>query len=282
MSTVSKPAPIRLTMPSVGQRRDDALGDRRVLEQDAGAARARRRSRRPRSCTARSTSSTPAAANSVALELEVGIVVVGEEDFGHGGSRVERTRRGRPATATRNGTWRRGDWSSGLTDSGRTASPAAAHYNRRARRPRPAPPVRRTSAMTKLLQTTIAGSLPKPAWLADARRSCGRRGGSRATRSPRASATPCASRCATRSTPASTSSPTASRRAAISSRRSSRPSTASTSQHKKTVRIRNRYDADVPVVVGPGRAPASGLRRRRARSCAARPTARSSSRCPAR
>ena len=25
-------------------------------------------------------------------------------------------------------------------------------------------------------------------------------------------------------------------------------------EHKRTVRIRNRYDADVPVVVGPGRA----------------------------
>ena len=35
------------------QRRDDALGDRRVLQQDARATGARRRSRRPRSCTAR-------------------------------------------------------------------------------------------------------------------------------------------------------------------------------------------------------------------------------------
>ena len=35
---MSKPAPIRLTMPSSRQRRDDARGDRRVLQQDAGAA----------------------------------------------------------------------------------------------------------------------------------------------------------------------------------------------------------------------------------------------------
>ena len=45
-------------------------------------------------------------------------------------------------------------------------------------------------------------------------------------------------------------------------------------EHKKTVRIRNRYDADVPVVVGAGRAAAPGLRRRRRASCARRRPAR--------
>ena len=44
--------------------------------------------------------------------------------------------------------------------------------------------------------------------------------------------------------------------------------------HKRTVRIRNRYDADVPVVVGPGRAAAAGIRRRRGASCARRRSAR--------
>ena len=83
-----------------------------------------------------------------------------------------------------------------------------------------------------------------------ARSSCGRRGSSKAMRSTKASATRCGSCCATRSTRASTSCPTASRRAGISSRRSSRGSTASTSSTSKTVRIRNRYDAAVPVVVG--------------------------------
>ena len=32
-------------------------------------------------------------------------------------------------------------------------------------------------------------------------------------------------------------------------------------EHKKTVRIRNRYDADVPMVVGPVARRASGIRR---------------------
>ena len=101
----------------------------------------------------------------------------------------------------------------------------------------------------KLLQTTIAGSLPKPAWLAapkqlwapwlleGERLEEGKRDAVRLA-------------LTTRNRPASTSSPTASRRAGISSRPSSRVSKASISQNKKTVRIRNRYDAEVPVVVG--------------------------------
>ena len=53
-------------------------------------------------------------------------------------------------------------------------------------------------------------------------------------------------------------------------------------EHKKTVRIRNRYDADVPVVVGAGRATAPDLRRRRRVPALADDRTRSSSRCPAR
>ena len=53
-------------------------------------------------------------------------------------------------------------------------------------------------------------------------------------------------------------------------------------EHRRTVRIRNRYDADVPVVVGPRLAARARSSSRTRTSCAARPSARSSSRCPAR
>ena len=53
-------------------------------------------------------------------------------------------------------------------------------------------------------------------------------------------------------------------------------------EHRKTVRIRDRYDADVPVVVGPVARRAAGVCRRCAGFCAAPPGAGSSTRCPAR
>ena len=126
--------------------------------------------------------------------------------------------------------------------------------------------------LTKLLQTTIAGSLPKPAWLAEPDQALGavaargrraRRGQAR-RRAPRA-ARPGAAR-------ASTSSPTASRRAATSSRRSSKQLDGVDFEHRKTVRIRNRYDADVPVVVGPVVAPRVRCSSTTRGSCAARRT----------
>jgi hypothetical protein len=66
-----------------------------------------------------------------------------------------------------------------------------------------------------LFPTTIAGSLPKPAWLAEPDQLWAP-WKLEGARWPTASAMPCDSRVSTRSTRASTSSPTASRRAAIS------------------------------------------------------------------
>ena len=100
--------------------------------------------------------------------------------------------------------------------------------------------------------------------------SSGRRGGSTATGSPRASATRCCA-CAeaSRRTPASTSSPTASSRASISCTASSRRSTASTSSTRRRIGIRNnRYEAEVPIVTGPVTRAAPGASARRCASCA--------------
>ena len=104
--------------------------------------------------------------------------------------------------------------------------------------------------MTHLLPTTIAGSLPKPAWLAEPTCS-GRRGGSTTKRSPRRSGTRCGSSCATRSRPGID---------IVTDGEQTRRHFVTTFiegldgvdfEHKRTVRIRNRYDADVPVVAGP-------------------------------
>ena len=193
------------------QRGDDALGDRRVLEQDAARSPARRRSRRPRSCTARRD------------ELDAG---------GARRARARASRSGKSLSAKRTSAWAVGGRAARRTwarANGQVAGPVAASVKRR--RPhsprlgrrhaaiiaRPMPPCpAMDAAMTKLLQTTIAGSLPKPAWLAEPndalgavapRRRRARRGQAR-RRAPRASRPG--------ATPASTSSPTASRRAAIS------------------------------------------------------------------
>ena len=52
--------------------------------------------------------------------------------------------------------------------------------------------------------------------------------------------------------------------------------------NKKTVRIRNRYDADVPMVVGSRVAPAPDLRRRRPLPARGNAASRPNTRCPAR
>ena len=80
-----------------------------------------------------------------------------------------------------------------------------------------------------LFPTTIAGSLPKPSWLAEPNKLWApwRLAGRRACWQPRT--TPRCSRSNCRKTPASTSSPTASRRVSISSTAFSKRSKASTS-----------------------------------------------------
>ena len=201
----------------------------------------------------------------VALELEVGKVVVGEQDVGHGGADF-----GGRRTGTRAQRYvRRRNWSSGLTALGR----ATAHrrYNRR---PPDAATVPRTPRSgvpddQRLLQTTIAGSLPKPAWLAkpselwapwklegDALAE-GKRDAVRLVLRDQEHAGI----------------------DIVTDGEQTRRHFVTTFiealdgvdfEHKQTVRIRNRYDADVPVVVGPGRAAASDLRRRRRASCARR------------
>ena len=53
-------------------------------------------------------------------------------------------------------------------------------------------------------------------------------------------------------------------------------------EHRKTVRIRNRYDADVPMVVGPVARRHSGVRRRRAVPAQRDAAQGQGARCPAR
>ena len=112
--------------------------------------------------------------------------------------------------------------------------------------------------------------------------SFGRRGSSTATRSPRRSATPSASRVLDQEQAGID---------IVTDGEQTRRHFVTTFiegldgvdfEHKRTVRIRNRYDADVPVVVGPGRAPPSDLRRRRALPARADRRGASSTRCPAR
>ena len=233
VSIVSNPAPIRLTMPSSRQRGDDLLGDRRVLQQDAGTA----------GCGSDHFGLGPAlrvdeldarAREELALEIDVGVIVIGEQDSRH---QTRIRPHGKCGETVR---WHGGPVKPRSPARRRSAAIIAA----------PFVPCRRAPCPT-LLQTTIAGSLPKPEWLAapgqlwapwllagealaegkrDAVRLAALRPGARR---------------------ASTSSPTASRRGGTSSPRSSRSLEGVDFEHKKTVRIRNRYDAAVPVVVGP-------------------------------
>ena len=213
---VSKPAPIRLTMPSLGS----AATTRSVIGAYCSRMPAQSRAAAITSSSVLHcavTSSTPAAANSSRSSFRLGKLVVGEQDFGHGDDRgsIEATAGARRRrSATRNGTWPRGDWSSGLTDSDPTGR-RARDYNR-APVPMHRPACPRDSAMTKLLQTTIAGSLPKPALARRAEDALGAVAprGRRAGRGHRGRRPP--RRSATRTRPGSTSSPTASRRAGIS------------------------------------------------------------------
>ena len=136
--------------------------------------------------------------------------------------------------------------------------------------------------MTKLLQTTIAGSLPKPAWLAEPKTLWApwRLEGDVARRGH--ATTPSGWCCATRS-----------RRGIdiVTDGEQTRRHFVTTFlealdgvdfEHRKTVRIRNRYDADRADGRRAGRPPRSGVRRGRHGSCARRRNARSRSRCPAR
>ena len=82
VSTVSKPAPMRLTMPSSGSAATTCSRDRRVLEQDAAAALAR--------CdhlflgpALRDDNLEARGIEHRALEVHIGIIVVGVEDFRH-------------------------------------------------------------------------------------------------------------------------------------------------------------------------------------------------------
>ena len=200
----------------------------------------------------------------LALQLDVGEIVVGEQDLGHGG-RGRRIADAQPYLVA-------GDRSSGLDQlrsPGERRRARAAPLGRAAGHPRDAAiiagsPTSRTCAhrrqsptripeqpMTKLLQTTIAGSLPKPALARRARRSCGRRGCSKAT--ALAEGKRDAVRLVLRDQ----------ERAGIdivTDGEQTRRHFVTTFiegldgvdfEHKKTVRIRNRYDADVPMVVGP-------------------------------
>ena len=121
-----------------------------------------------------------------------------------------------------------------------------------------------------LLQTTIAGSLPKPAWLAQPKR-CGRRGSSRATAldEGKRDAVRLALRDQEHAGIDIVTDGEQTRRHFVT--RSSRGCEGVDFEHTKTVRIRNRYDADVPMVVGPCRA-ARPVHVDDARSCARRPT----------
>ena len=245
---VSKPAPMRLTMPSSGS----AATTRSVI-----GAYWSRMPQQP--CAARDHVVLGLAlrdhevdagrGEEVALEVDVGEVVVGEQDAGHGAGVAGR----------------------GLSERGNGNVPAARpvkwpdrirprHVSRGAmigarRVPataRPSP----GSAMTMLLHTTIAGSLPKPAWLAE----------------PRALWAP----WKLEGEALAEGKRDAVRLALLDQEHAGIDIVTDGEQtrrhfvttfiegldgvdfeHKRTVRIRNRYDADVPVVDRPGRAPAA-------------------------
>ena len=114
-----------------------------------------------------------------------------------------------------------------------------------------------------LFPPTIAGSLPKPGWLAEPEKLWAEMAarGRGARRAP--SATRRSSGSRSRRTPASTSSRTASSSASISCTASSSTSRASTGTCKTKMGIRNnRYVVDVPTVTGPIRAQRPGAPRR--------------------
>ena len=180
-------------------------------------------------------------------------------------------RRDATAGATANGTRHRGRASSGRLDARRSHA-----------RIRSASRTRRIESAFERLRHDRPGrddehavandDCGQPAEAARGSRSpkrCGRHGSSRAPRSPRASATRCGSSLRDQEHAGID---------IVTDGEQTRRHFVTTFiegldgvdfEHKKTVRIRNRYDADVPVVVGPGRAPAPGLRRRCRASCAA-------------
>jgi hypothetical protein len=146
----------------------------------------------------------------VALERDVVVVVVGEQDRGHrrrGAARDAASCRGPPKRSKR------------PEPPAQTASPR--HISRG---------VQKCAAMTNLLSTTIAGSLPQArlAWPSRVKLWAPWRLEGEALAAGKRDAVRLV--LATRSAPGSTSSPTASRRAGTSSRRSSSSSTASTSR----------------------------------------------------
>jgi hypothetical protein len=102
-------------------------------------------------------------AQKVALERDIRKLVVGKQDSGHGSGSGSSRREARLAGGRAQRYVARGDWSRGLTGfrspaARATAAPIIAHL---ALAPLGA------LDMTKVLQTTIAGSLPKPRWLAE-------------------------------------------------------------------------------------------------------------------
>ncbi len=174
----------------LGQRRHDARGDRRVLQQDRPGSPWHAGSRRPRSCTARPplrcrrvrTASARARCRCSRCRRR-----------GSGAcARPGKDEGGSTALERRKGTFDAAQRSSGLT--GRAAPPiipAPPSYPKACRGHHPANHHRRQPAQACLARRACT--------------SCGRHGSSRATRSPRASRTRCASRSSTRSTRASTS-----------------------------------------------------------------------------
>ena len=135
--------------------------------------------------------------------------------------------------------------------------------------------------MTKLLQTTIAGSLPKPAWLAEPKTLWApwRLEGD-ALAEGIADAVRLVLRDQEEAGIDIVTDGEQTRRHFVTTFLEGLDGVDF--EHRKTVRIRNRYDADVPVVDRPGRARGIRCSSRRRGSCAARRTARSRSRCPAR
>ena len=195
------------------QRRDDALRDRRILQENPRAT-GRGRDHLVLGLALRSDELDTGGGEEIPLDLQLGKLVVGKQDFGHGDDGVDRGRGRRSSpSATRKGTWPRGDWSSGLTDSDRigpAAAPIIPHPCPSPARPSeeyrddqaPANDDRRQPAQARLARRTEDALGP----VAARGRSAGR--GHRGRRPPRRSR-PGARR-------GSTSSPTASRRAAIS------------------------------------------------------------------
>ena len=151
----------------VGQRRDDTRRDRRVLQQDAGAPLAASITATRAHCA---SFRSRARREDFALEVDVGIIVIGVQDLhevrgcvaivGPAERDGERYAATRPASSV----WRR------TTGAPRdSCAPRAAQHTIPAREddePR--------TPMNTTLRTTIAGSLPKPGWLAEARGAVGR------------------------------------------------------------------------------------------------------------